>query len=161
MGGGTGSGAAPIVAACAKAAGVLTVGVVTKPFAFEGRKRMQQALAAIDELKDNVDTLIVISNDRLLQTVPENTPLTDAFLYADDVLRQGIVGISDIIVKPGLVNVDFADVRSILRDSGMALMGMGTSTSRSPGVRAVEAARLALSSPLLDFPVKNAKVFIS
>lgn len=114
MGGGTGSGAAPVVAECAKEAGALTVGVVTKPFGFEGRKRMQQARQAILEMKDKVDTLIVVSNDKLLEIVPENTPLTDAFLVADDILRQGVVGISEIIIKPGLVNVDFADVRAIM-----------------------------------------------
>ena len=122
MGGGTGSGAAPIVAECAKEQGALTVGVVTKPFAFEGRNRMLQARAAISEMKDKVDTLIVVSNDRLLQIVPEGTPLTDAFLVADDILRQGVVGISEIIVKPGLVNVDFADVRSIMGNAGTTLM---------------------------------------
>lgn len=114
MGGGTGSGAAPVVAECAKQSGALTVGVVTKPFGFEGRKRMQQARQAILEMKGKVDTLIVVSNDRLLQIVPEGTPLTDAFLVADDILRQGVVGISEIIIKPGLVNVDFADVRTIM-----------------------------------------------
>ena len=118
MGGGTGSGAAPIVAECAKKAGALTVGVVTKPFGFEGRRRMQQARQAISEMKGKVDTLIVVSNDKLLQIVPENTPLTDAFLVADDILRQGVVGISEIIIKPGLVNVDFADVRTIMGNAG-------------------------------------------
>ena len=120
MGGGTGSGAAPIVAECAKKAGALTVGVVTKPFGFEGRRRMQQARQAISEMKGKVDTLIVVSNDKLLQIVPENTPLTDAFLVADDILRQGVVGISEIIIKPGLVNVDFADVRTIMGNAGMS-----------------------------------------
>ena len=159
MGGGTGSGAAPIVAECAKAAGALTIGVVTKPFGFEGRKRMKQAEEAIAALKAKVDTLIVVSNDKLLKIVPENTPLTEAFLVADDILRQGVVGVSAIIVKPGLVNVDFADVRTILRDSGMALMGIGQSTARGPrGARAAEAARLAMSSPLLDIPITSAKV---
>lgn len=119
MGGGTGSGAAPIVAECAKEAGALTVGVVTKPFGFEGKRRLQQAQKAILEMKDHVDTLIVVSNDKLLQIVPDNTPLTDAFLVADDILRQGVVGITDIIIKPGLVNVDFADVRSIMGDAGL------------------------------------------
>ena len=118
MGGGTGSGAAPIVAECAKQAGALTVGVVTQPFGFEGRRRMQQARDAIGEMKDRVDTLIVVSNDKLLQIVPENTPLADAFLVADDILRQGVVGISEIIVKPGLINVDFADVRTIMSNAG-------------------------------------------
>ncbi len=126
MGGGTGSGAAPVVAEIAKKdCGCLTVGVVTKPFAFEGRKRMQQAEKAIAKLRANVDTLIVVSNDKLLQIVPDNTPVTDAFLVADDILRQGVVGISEIILKTGLVNVDFADVRAVMVDAGTALMGVG------------------------------------
>ena len=153
MGGGTGSGAAPIVAEVAREAGALTVGVVTKPFKFEGRKRMQQALKAIDDLRDAVDTLIIVSNDRLLQTVPENTPLQSAFSVADDVLRQGVVGISDIIVRPGLINVDFADVRSIMTGAGVALMGIGRGSGKS---RAIEAAAAAISSPLLDFPIRDA-----
>lgn len=125
MGGGTGSGAAPIVAEVAREAGALTVGVVTKPFAFEGRRRMQQALKAVSNLRDVVDTLIIVSNDRLLQIIPENTPLQRAFSVADDVLRQGVVGISEIIIRPGLINVDFADVRTIMGDAGTALMGIG------------------------------------
>eukprot|EP01035_Chromulina_nebulosa_P018107 gene18107-23761_t len=154
MGGGTGSGAAPIVCECAKLSGALTVGVVTKPFGFEGRRRMQQAKLAIAEMKTKVDTLIVVSNDKLLQIVPENTPLTEAFLVADDVLRQGVVGISDIIVKPGLVNVDFADVRTIMGNAGTALMGIGHGKGKT---RAVDAAIAAISSPLLDFPITKAK----
>eukprot|EP00607_Mallomonas_marina_P010778 CAMPEP_0182421226 /NCGR_PEP_ID=MMETSP1167-20130531/6515_1 /TAXON_ID=2988 /ORGANISM="Mallomonas Sp, Strain CCMP3275" /LENGTH=388 /DNA_ID=CAMNT_0024598135 /DNA_START=340 /DNA_END=1507 /DNA_ORIENTATION=+ len=154
MGGGTGSGAAPIVAECAKEAGALTVGVVTKPFGFEGRKRMQQARDAILEMKEAVDTLIVVSNDKLLQIVPEGTPLTDAFLVADDILRQGVVGITEIIVKPGLVNVDFADVRSIMANAGTALMGIGHGRGKH---RATDAAMAAISSPLLDFPITRAK----
>lgn len=154
MGGGTGSGAAPIVAECAKLSGALTVGVVTKPFAFEGRKRMQQAKQAIVEMKDKVDTLIVVSNDKLLQIVPENTPLVDAFLVADDILRQGVVGISEIIIKPGLVNVDFADVRTIMGNAGTALMGIGQGSGKT---RARDAAQAAISSPLLDFPISRAK----
>lgn len=154
MGGGTGSGAAPIVAECAKEAGALTVGVVTKPFGFEGRRRMQQAREAILQMKDRVDTLIVVSNDKLLQIVPENTPLTDAFLVADDILRQGVVGISEIIIKPGLVNVDFADVRTIMGNAGTALMGIGHGKGKT---RAVDAAIAAISSPLLDFPISKAK----
>lgn len=114
MGGGTGSGAAPIVAEVAREAGALTVGVVTKPFGFEGRRRMTQALQAINNLREVVDTLIIVSNDRLLQIIPENTPLQKAFSVADDVLRQGVVGISEIIIRPGLINVDFADVRTIM-----------------------------------------------
>ena len=154
MGGGTGSGAAPIVAECAKEAGALTVGVVTKPFGFEGRKRLQQAKQSIMQLKDRVDTLIVVSNDKLLQIVPENTPLTDAFLVADDILRQGVVGISEIIIKPGLVNVDFADVRTIMGNAGTALMGIGQGKGKT---RATDAAMAAISSPLLDFPITKAK----
>jgi cell division protein FtsZ len=154
MGGGTGSGAAPVVAEVAKDLGALTVGVVTKPFGFEGRRRMQQAVEAIAELQSKVDTLIVVSNDKLLQIVPENTPLTDSFLVADDILRQGVVGISEIIVKPGLINVDFADVKTIMGNAGTALMGIGTGKGKT---RAQDAAVAAISSPLLDFPVKRAK----
>jgi len=154
MGGGTGSGAAPIVAEIAREAGALTVGVVTKPFGFEGRRRMQQAEMAIDKLRSVVDTLIIVSNDRLLQIVPENTPLQKAFTVADDVLRQGVVGISEIIVRPGLINVDFADVRTIMGDAGTALMGIGRGTGKN---RAQDAAAAAISSPLLDFPIEKAK----
>ena len=153
-GGGTGTGAAPIVAAAAKACGALTVGVVTKPFGFEGRKRMRQAIEGIEALEKEVDTLIVISNDKLLSIVPTNTPVSEAFLVADDILRQGIIGISEIIVKPGLINVDFADVRSIMENAGSTLMGIGT--GKGPN-RAVDAAVAAISSPLLDVPVLNAK----
>jgi cell division protein FtsZ len=155
MGGGTGSGAAPVVAKIAKhECGCLTVGVVTKPFAFEGKKRMQQAELAIEKLRKNVDTLIVVSNDKLLRIVPDNTPVTDAFLVADDILRQGVVGISEIIIKTGLVNVDFADVRSVMKDAGTALMGVGTGIGKT---RAPDAAVAAISSPLLDFPISEAK----
>lgn len=155
MGGGTGSGAAPVVAEIAKNdCGCLTVGVVTKPFAFEGRKRMQQAEQAIEELRKHVDTLIVVSNDKLLRIVPDNTPVTDAFLVADDILRQGVVGISEIILKTGLVNVDFADVRAVMKDAGTALMGVGTGVGKH---RASDAAVAAISSPLLDFPIQRAK----
>lgn len=154
MGGGTGSGAGPIVAEIARDEGCLTVGVVTKPFAFEGRKRMKQAEAAIVELRKHVDTLIVVSNDKLLRIVPENTPVTDAFLVADDILRQGVVGISEIIIKTGLVNVDFADVRAVMKDAGTALMGVGTGAGKT---RATDAAVAAISSPLLDFPISEAK----
>jgi cell division protein FtsZ len=155
MGGGTGSGAAPVVADIAKNdCKCLTVGVVTKPFAFEGKKRMQQAEAAIEELRKNVDTLIVVSNDKLLRIVPDNTPVTEAFLVADDILRQGVVGISEIILKTGLVNVDFADVRAVMKDAGTALMGVGTGVGRA---RAADAAVAAISSPLLDFPIQRAK----
>lgn len=134
--------------------GCLTVGVVTKPFAFEGRRRMQQANDAITNLRDKVDTLIVVSNDKLLQIVPDNTPLQDAFSVADDILRQGVVGISEIIVRPGLINVDFADVRSVMADAGSALMGIGTGSGKT---RAQDAAVAAISSPLLDFPIERAK----
>jgi len=154
MGGGTGSGAGPVVAEIARDEGCLTVGVVTKPFAFEGKKRMQQAEAAIVELRKHVDTLIVVSNDKLLRIVPENTPVTDAFLVADDILRQGVVGISEIIIKTGLVNVDFADVRAVMKDAGTALMGVGTGAGKT---RATDAAVAAISSPLLDFPISEAK----
>jgi len=154
MGGGTGSGAGPVVAEIARDEGCLTVGVVTKPFAFEGKKRMKQAEEAILELRKHVDTLIVVSNDKLLRIVPENTPVTDAFLVADDILRQGVVGISEIIIKTGLVNVDFADVRAVMKDAGTALMGVGTGIGKT---RATDAAVAAISSPLLDFPISEAK----
>jgi cell division protein FtsZ len=154
MGGGTGSGAAPVVAAAAKECGCLTVGVVTKPFGFEGKRRMEQAEEAIKELKANVDTLIVVSNDKLLRIVPDNTPVTDAFLVADDILRQGVVGISEIILKTGIVNVDFADVRTVMKDAGTALMGVGTGIGKN---RAANAAVAAISSPLLDFPLQKAR----
>jgi len=155
MGGGTGSGAAPIVAEIAREdCGCLTVGVVTKPFSFEGRKRMRQAEDAIRELQKAVDTLIVVSNDKLLQIVPDNTPVTEAFLVADDILRQGVVGISEIIIKPGLVNVDFADVRAVMKNAGTALMGVGTGSGK---MRAQDAAVAAISSPLLDFPINRAE----
>ena len=154
MGGGTGSGAAPIVAEVAREAGCLTVGVVTKPFGFEGKRRMQQALTAIDNLREVVDTLIIVSNDRLLQIIPENTPLERAFSVADDILRQGVVGISEIIIRPGLINVDFADVRTVMGNAGTALMGIGRASGKN---RAEEAAAAAISSPLLDFPIEKAK----
>ena len=154
MGGGTGSGAAPVLAEVARDCGCLTVGVVTKPFAFEGRKRMKQAEEAIETLRKHVDTLIVVSNDKLLRIVPDNTPVTDAFLVADDILRQGVVGISEIIIKTGLVNVDFADVRAVMKDAGTALMGVGTGVGKT---RAADAAVAAISSPLLDFPISEAK----
>lgn len=154
MGGGTGSGAAPVVAECAKKSGALTVGVVTKPFSFEGKRRSDQAKKAIAEMRDKVDTLIVVSNDKLLRIVPDNTPLSDAFLVADDILRQGVVGISEIIIKPGLVNVDFADVRAIMGNAGTALMGIGQGKGKD---RAKDAALAAISSPLLDFPIAKAK----
>ncbi|XP_052487473.1 cell division protein FtsZ homolog 1, chloroplastic isoform X2 [Gossypium raimondii] len=153
MGGGTGSGAAPVVAQIAKEAGYLTVGVVTYPFSFEGRKRTMQALEAIEKLQKNVDTLIVIPNDRLLDIADEQTPLQDAFLLADDVLRQGVQGISDIITIPGLVNVDFADVKAVMKDSGTAMLGVGVSSSKN---RAVEAAEQATLAPLIGSSIQSA-----
>jgi len=152
-GGGTGTGAAPIVAELARELDALTVGVVTRPFAFEGRRRAAQAEAGIQDLRDRVDTLIVIENDRLLQVVEKRTSVMDAFRLADDVLRQGVQGITDLITIPGLVNLDFADVRTIMRDAGSALMGIGTAAGES---RATEAARIAVSSPLLESSLEGA-----
>ncbi|KAF0890981.1 hypothetical protein E2562_005090 [Oryza meyeriana var. granulata] len=153
MGGGTGSGAAPVVAQISKEAGHLTVGVVTYPFSFEGRKRSLQALEALEKLERSVDTLIVIPNDRLLDVVDENTPLQDAFLLADDVLRQGVQGISDIITIPGLVNVDFADVKAVMKNSGTAMLGVGVSSSKN---RAQEAAEQATLAPLIGSSIEAA-----
>ena len=153
MGGGTGTGAAPVVAECAKEMGILTVGVVTKPFGFEGRVRMNNAVNGITNLKNNVDTLICIPNDRLLDTVGK-IPLTEAFRVADDVLRQGVQGISDLIAVPAMINLDFADVRTIMRERGMAHMGIGVATGEK---RAVEAARQAVVSPLLETTINGAK----
>uniref|UniRef100_A0A1J3J081 Cell division protein FtsZ-like protein 1, chloroplastic n=1 Tax=Noccaea caerulescens TaxID=107243 RepID=A0A1J3J081_NOCCA len=153
MGGGTGSGAAPVVAQISKDAGYLTVGVVTYPFSFEGRKRSLQALEAIEKLQKNVDTLIVIPNDRLLDIADEQTALQDAFLLADDVLRQGVQGISDIITIPGLVNVDFADVKAVMKDSGTAMFGVGVSSSKN---RAEEAAEQATLAPLIGSSIQSA-----
>jgi cell division protein FtsZ len=152
-GGGTGTGAAPIVAELARELQALTVGVVTKPFVFEGGKRTQQANQGIENLRDRVDTLIVIENDRLLQVVEKRTSVTDAFRIADDILRQGVQGITDLITVPGLVNLDFADVRTIMRDAGSALMGIGTASGEN---RATEAARMAVSSPLLETSIEGA-----
>jgi cell division protein FtsZ len=152
-GGGTGTGAAPILAEISRELGALTVGVVTRPFAFEGNTRHQQAVAGIEELRDRVDTLIVIENDRLLQVVEKETKLVDAFRMADDVLRQGVQGITDLITVPGLVNLDFADVRTIMRDAGSALMGIGAASGAE---RAAEAARSAVSSPLLEASIEGA-----
>lgn len=153
MGGGTGSGAAPVVAQIAKEAGYLTVGVVTYPFSFEGRKRSLQALEALEKLERSVDTLIVIPNDRLLDIADENMPLQDAFLLADDVLRQGVQGISDIITIPGLVNVDFADVKAVMKNSGTAMLGVGVSSSKN---RAQEAAEQATLAPLMGSSIEAA-----
>lgn len=154
MGGGTGTGAAPIVAEVAKELGALTVGVVTRPFTFEGRKRAMQAEKGIAELKSKVDTLITIPNDRLLQVVDKNTTIHEAFRIADDVLRQGVQGISDLIAVPGLINLDFADVKTIMRNTGSALMGIGQASGEN---RATDAARKAISSPLLETSIEGAK----
>ncbi|WGX75875.1 cell division protein FtsZ [Paraclostridium bifermentans] len=154
MGGGTGTGAAPVVAQLAKEMGILTVGVVTKPFAFEGKVRMKNAEQGIKELKTKVDTLITIPNDRLLQIVQKNTSMLEAFSIADDVLKQGIESISDLIAAPGLINLDFADVQSIMKEKGLAHMGMGKAQGEN---RAIEAARQAIQSPLLETSIKGAK----
>ncbi len=154
MGGGTGTGAAPIVAEIAKELGALTVGVVTRPFTFEGRRRTNQADEGLSALQGRVDTLIVIPNDKLLSVISESTPVQEAFRTADDVLRQGVQGISDIIIIPGLVNVDFADVRAVMADAGSALMGIGIGSGKS---RAREAAMAAISSPLLEASIDGAR----
>lgn len=154
MGGGTGTGAAPVIAEVAKEIGALTVGVVTRPFTFEGRKRATQAVAGISALKEKVDTLIVIPNDRLLEIVDKSTPMLEAFREADNVLRQGVQGISDLIAVPGLINLDFADVKTIMSDKGSALMGIGVATGEN---RAAEAAKKAISSPLLETSVDGAQ----
>jgi cell division protein FtsZ len=153
MGGGTGTGAAPVVAEVAKEAGALTVGVVTRPFTFEGRRRAGQAEEGLAAFQARVDTLIVIPNDKLLSVISEQTPVQEAFRYADDILRQGVQGISDIITIPGLVNVDFADVRAVMADAGSALMGIGIGSGKS---RAREAAISAISSPLLETSIDGA-----
>jgi cell division protein FtsZ len=154
LGGGTGSGAAPVVAEIAKGAGALTIGVVTKPFSFEGAKRKLAAEKASDELRSKVDTLITIPNDRLKDVVQKNTSIVDAFRVVDDVLRQGVQGISDIITMPGLINLDFADVRAIMKDAGSALMGIGRASGDN---RALEAARQAIASPLLEVNIAGAQ----
>ncbi|KAF7804298.1 cell division protein FtsZ-like protein 2-1, chloroplastic-like [Senna tora] len=153
MGGGTGTGGAPIIAGVAKSMGILTVGIVTTPFSFEGRRRAVQAQEGIAALRENVDTLIVIPNDKLLTAVSQSTPVTEAFNLADDILRQGVRGISDIITIPGLVNVDFADVRAIMANAGSSLMGIGTATGKT---RARDAALNAIQSPLLDIGIERA-----
>lgn len=154
MGGGTGTGAAPFVADIAKELGALTVGVVTKPFSFEGQRRKKIAELGINEMKDRVDTLITIPNDRLLQVIDKKTSLFDAFGVVDDVLRQGVQGIADLIVYHGIINVDFADVKAIMADAGSALMGIGHGTGDN---RAIEAARAAIDSPLLELSIDGAK----
>jgi cell division protein FtsZ len=154
MGGGTGTGAAPVVAEIARQAGALTVGVVTRPFSFEGRRRAMQAERGIMELKDRVDTLITIPNDRLLQVVDKHTTVQEAFKIADDILLQGVQGISNLITIPGLINLDFADVKTIMADTGSALMGIGQASGEN---RAVEAAKRAIASPLLETSIEGAK----
>ncbi len=154
LGGGTGTGASPVVAEAAKEAGALTIAVVTKPFSFEGAQRKAIAMEGLENLKDRVDALIVVPNDRLLQIIDRKTTLVNAFRVVDDILRQGVQGISDLITKPGIVNVDFADVRAILQDSGSALMGIGVSAGEN---RASQAAKMAINSPLLEFSIDGAK----
>jgi len=154
MGGGTGTGASPVVAEVAKESGALTVGVVTKPFSFEGMQRAMIAEEGLEQLKDRVDALVVIPNDRLLQIIDKKTSLLSAFRIVDDVLRQGVQGISDLITVPGVVNVDFADVKAIMQDAGSALMGIGRASGEN---RATEAARQAINSPLLEISIEGAK----
>ncbi|QFT88785.1 Cell division protein FtsZ [Bacillus sp. THAF10] len=154
MGGGTGTGAAPVIAQIARDLNALTVGVVTRPFTFEGRKRATQAAGGIGAMKEAVDTLIVIPNDRLLEIVDKNTPMLEAFREADNVLRQGVQGISDLIATPGLINLDFADVKTIMSNKGSALMGIGVATGEN---RASEAAKKAVSSPLLETSIDGAQ----
>ena len=154
MGGGTGTGAAPVIAEMAREMGILTVGVVTKPFSFEGQKRFDRAMNGLQELKERVDTLITIPNDKILQIIDKKTPLTEAFTVVDDVLRQGVQGISDLITVHGLINVDFADVKNIMANAGSALMGIGYGSGEN---RAVEAARAAVDSPLLERSVDGAR----
>ena len=154
MGGGTGTGAAPIVAAAAKEMGILTIGVVTKPFTFEGKKRLSQADRGIESMKGKVDTLVVIPNDKLLQIIDRKTSIVEAFKMADDVLRQGVQGISDLIAIPGLVNLDFADVKTIMLNTGMAHMGIGRASGEN---RAEDAAKQAIQSPLLETSIEGAR----
>jgi cell division protein FtsZ len=154
MGGGTGTGAAPVIAQIARDLGALTVGVVTRPFTFEGKKRSNQAAGGIASMKEAVDTLIVIPNDRLLEIVDKSTPMLEAFREADNVLRQGVQGISDLIAVPGLINLDFADVKTIMANKGSALMGIGVAAGEN---RAAEAAKKAISSPLLETSIDGAQ----
>ena len=153
MGGGTGTGASPIVAEIAQELGALTVGIVTKPFSFEGKKRMEQAIAGLDELKKHVDTLIVIPNDRLRELIDKSTPMLEAFREVDNVLHRGVQSISDLIAITGLVNLDFADVKAVMKDRGNALIGIGVGSGEN---RAVEAAKQAVSSPLLETSINGA-----
>ena len=157
MGGGTGTGAAPVVASIAKEMGILTIAVVTKPFNFEGRRRMENAEIGIANLARCVDTLVVIPNDKLLKVVPKGTPLVEAFKYADDVLRQGIQGISDLIATPSLINLDFADVKTVMRNRGLAHMGIGEGEGEN---RNIEAVRMAVASPLLETTIEGAQAVI-
>lgn len=153
MGGGTGTGAAPVIARLSKELGCLTIGIVTKPFAFEGPNRTQAAISGLEELKQHVDTLIVIPNERLLSIIEPNTQMLDAFREADNVLRQGVQGIAEIIAVPGLINVDFADVRTVMENKGTALMGIGIANGEN---RAIEAARKAIHSKLLEVSIDGA-----
>ena len=153
MGGGTGTGASPIVAEVAQELGALTVGIVTKPFSFEGKKRMEQAIAGLDELKKHVDTLIVIPNDRLRELIDKSTPMLEAFREVDNILHRGVQSISDLIAITGLVNLDFADVKAVMKDRGNALIGIGVGSGEN---RAVEAAKQAVSSPLLETSINGA-----
>ena len=153
MGGGTGTGAAPVVAKIAKDMGILTVGVVTKPFIFEGKPRMNNALSGIERLKENVDTLIIIPNDKLLQICDKRTSIKDAFCKADEVLQQGVQGITDLIFKPGLINLDFADIQTVMRDKGIAHIGIGVGSGED---KAVDAIKSAMESPLLETTVSGA-----
>ena len=157
MGGGTGTGAAPIVASTAKEMGILTIGVVTKPFTFEGKKRLAQAEKGVESLKGKVDTLVVIPNDKLLQVIDRKTTMIEAFRMADDVLRQGVQGISDLISITGVINLDFADVKTIMQDRGMAHMGIGVASGEN---RAEDAAKQAIQSPLLETSIEGARGII-
>ena len=157
MGGGTGTGAAPVIAEIARNMGILTIGVVSKPFLFEGRQRMKNAESGIEQLKLNVDTLVVVPNDRLLQVVTKGTTMTDAFRIADDTLRQGIQGISDLIAVPSLINLDFADVRSVMESRGLAHMGIGLGKGEN---RMVDAAKKAIASPMLETTIEGARAVL-
>jgi cell division protein FtsZ len=157
MGGGTGTGAAPVIARLAKEMGILTAAIVTRPFSFEGRAREEKARRGIEELRQHVDTLIAISNDRLLKVAPEELPLTRAFELADDILRQGVQGISDLILTPGMINLDFADIEATMRNAGTAMMGIGVGEGEG---RTKEAARNAISSPLLEGSIEGAQKVI-
>ena len=154
MGGGTGTGAAPVVAKIAKDSGALTVGVVTRPFSFEGPRRAKFATEGLAKLKANVDTLIIVANNRLLEMIDKKTPMMEAFKEADNVLRQGVQGISDLIVTPGYINLDFADIKTLMSNQGSALMGVGSATGEN---RATEATKKAISSPLLEVSISGAQ----